>query len=112
AGFKTLGIANDADVPPRGKIERDVAGHPTGWITGDNATITALFDRLALPSFEDSVAGTMQFFRELNRLGLTGVSDPGGFNLTAASYLPLFRAWQGHERPRGGGWGRFSHPPG
>ena len=97
AGFKTLGIANDADVPPRGKIERDAAGHPTGWIAGDNATITALFDRLALPSFEDSVAGTTQFFRELNRLGLTGVSDPGGFNLTAASYLPLFKVWQDHR---------------
>jgi predicted amidohydrolase YtcJ len=94
AGFKTLGIANDADVPPRGKIERDAQGNPTGWITGDNPTITTLFDRLPLPSFDDSVAGTMQFFRELNRLGLTGVSDPGGFNLTAASYLPLFKVWQ------------------
>jgi len=94
AGFKALNIAGDADVPPRGKIERDAGGNPTGWINGDNPTITALFDRLPLPTFEDSVAGTRQFFRELNRLGLTGVSDPGGFNLTAASYLPLFRVWQ------------------
>ena len=38
--------------------------------------------------------GTKQFFRELNRLGLTGVSDPGGFNLTAESYRPLFKVWQ------------------
>jgi predicted amidohydrolase YtcJ len=94
AGFKTLGITTDADVPPRGKIERDGAGSPTGWINGDNPTITALFDRLPLPTFADGVAGTRAFFRELNRLGLTGVSDPGGFNLTAASYLPLFRVWQ------------------
>jgi predicted amidohydrolase YtcJ len=94
AGFKALNIANDADVPPRGKIERDAGGNPTGWINGDNPTITALFDRLPLPSFDESVAGTRQFFRELNRLGLTGISDPGGFNLTAASYLPLFRVWQ------------------
>ena len=97
AGFKTLGIAADADVPPRGKIERDGAGNPTGWIAGDNPTITALFDRLPLPSFDDSVAGTRGFFRELNRLGLTGVSDPGGFNLTAPSYLPLFKVWQDHD---------------
>jgi predicted amidohydrolase YtcJ len=95
-GFKTLAIANDADVPPRGKIERDGAGNPTGWISGDNATITALFDRLPLPTFDDSVAGTKAFFRELNRLGLTGVTDPGGFNLTAASYLPLFKVWHDH----------------
>ena len=94
AGFKALNIASDADVPPRGKVERDAGGNPTGWINGDNPTITALFDRLPLPSFDESVAGTRQFFRELNRLGLTGISDPGGFNLTAASYLPLFRVWQ------------------
>jgi len=94
AGFKALNIASDTDVPPRGKIERDAGGNPTGWINGDNPTITALFDRLPLPSFDEGVAGTRQFFRELNRLGLTGISDPGGFNLTAASYLPLFRVWQ------------------
>jgi predicted amidohydrolase YtcJ len=81
-------------VPPRGKLERDAQGNPTGWISGDNPTITALFDRLPLPNFDDSVAGTKAFFRELNRLGLTGVSDPGGFNLNAASYLPLFKVWQ------------------
>ncbi len=96
AGFAALGIATDADVPPHGKIERDAAGRPTGWIDGDNPTITALFDRLPLPGFDDSVAGTRQFFRELNRLGLTGVSDPGGYNLTPANYLPLFRVWQDH----------------
>ena len=96
AGFRALNIISDADVPPRGKIERDATGRPTGWINGDNPTITALFDKLPLPTFDESVAGTRQFFRELNRLGLTGVSDPGGFNLTAASYLPLFRVW--HDR--------------
>src|SRR5262249_47467666 len=74
AGFKALNIANDTDVAPGGKIERDAAGQPTGWINGDNPTITALFDKLPLPSFEESVAGTRQFFRELNRLGLTGIS--------------------------------------
>src|SRR5260370_814011 len=91
AGFKSLNIASDADAPPRGKIERDAGGNPTGWISGDNPTITGLFDRLPLPSFDESGAGPRQFFRELNRLGLTGISGPGGFNLTAASCLPLFR---------------------
>jgi predicted amidohydrolase YtcJ len=94
AGFKALNIANDSDVPPRGKILRDSAGQPTGWIEGDNPTITALFDKLPLPNFEQSVEGTKQFFRELNRLGLTGVGDPGGFNLTAVSYQPLFKVWR------------------
>jgi predicted amidohydrolase YtcJ len=96
AGFKALGIATDADVPPHGKIARDAAGRPSGWIDGDMATITTLFDRLPLPTFEDGVRGTRQFFRELNRLGLTGVSDPGGFNLAPANYLPLFKVWRDH----------------
>ncbi len=94
AGLKTLNITKDEDVPPRGKIERDANGNPTGWISGDNPTISALFDKLPLPTFAESVAGTKQFFRELNRLGLTGVTDPGGFNLTAASYRPLLQVWQ------------------
>jgi predicted amidohydrolase YtcJ len=94
AGFAALGITGDPDVPPNGKLERDADGRPTGWIAGDNPTISGLFDKLPLPTFEQSVAGTKQFFRELNRLGLTGVSDPGGFNLTAESYRPLFRVWR------------------
>ena len=94
AGFKALNIAADADVPPNGKIERDASGNATGWIAGDNPTISGLFDKLPLPTFDESVEGTRQFFRELNRLGMTGVSDPGGFNLTAPSYQPLFKLWQ------------------
>ncbi len=112
AGLKTLAIASDADVPPRGKIERDAAGNPTGWISGDNAAITALFDRLPLPTFDDSVAGTKAFFRELNRLGLTGVSDPGGFNLTAASYLPLFKVWRDRALTVRVAFSLFSQRPG
>jgi predicted amidohydrolase YtcJ len=112
AGFKALGIASDADVPPRGKIERDAGGNPTGWINGDNPTITTLFDKLPLPTFDDSVAGTKQFFRELNRLGLTGVSDPGGYNLSAASYQPLFRVWQDHALTVRVVFSLFSQRPG
>jgi predicted amidohydrolase YtcJ len=96
AGFKALNIAADTDVPPNGKIERDASGNPTGWIAGDNPTISGLFDKLPLPTFAQSVDGTRQFFRELNRLGITGVSDPGGFNLTTESYQPLFKVWRDH----------------
>jgi len=96
-GFKTLNITSDADVPPRGKLERDAQGNATGWISGDNPTITALFDKLPTPTFEQKVEGTKTFFRELNRLGLTGVGDPGGFNMTPADYLPLFQVWQDRQ---------------
>jgi predicted amidohydrolase YtcJ len=94
AGFDALKITNDQDVLPAGKLERDANGTPTGWILGDNPTITTLFDRLPLPTSDEKIAGTKAFFRELNRLGLTGVLDPGGYNLPPNEYQALFKIWQ------------------
>ena len=65
-----------------------------GIITGPQATIIALFDRLPKPTFAQQVAGTQAFFRELNRLGITGVVDPGGNNLFAGDYQALFDVWR------------------
>ena len=45
---------------------RDADGKPTGWLTGDNRTISDLFDLLPRPSFAQKVAGTRAFFRALN----------------------------------------------
>jgi predicted amidohydrolase YtcJ len=94
AGLKALNIATDADVGPRGKLDEDADGKKTGGISGDTATITALFSRLPSPNFEQRVAGTRAFFRELNRLALTGVVDPGGFGMAPRDYQALFRLWQ------------------
>jgi predicted amidohydrolase YtcJ len=68
-----------------------------GIVTGPQATIIALFDRLPKPTFDQQVAGTRDFFRELNRLGITGVVDPGGNNLFAADYQALFAVWRRGE---------------
>lgn len=92
--LEALNISGDGDVLPAGRVERDAAGVLTGGIAGDGFTITRLFDRLPTPTFADSVEGTIRFFRELNRHGLTGVVDPGGFNMAPESYLPLFRVWR------------------
>ncbi len=94
AGFRALGIEGDADVPPSGRLERDAAGVPTGWISGDGPAITGLFARLPRPTAAQQREGTRAFFRELNRLGLTGVVDPGGFNMAPPDYAPLFTLWQ------------------
>ncbi len=94
AAFKALNIAADSDLPPRGALERDAAGNPTGGISGDTATITALFARLPSPSFEQRVEGTRKFFRELNRLALTGVIDPGGFGMAPRDYQALLKLWR------------------
>ena len=73
--FETLNIKSDSDLPARTKLEKDANGNLTGTVNGN---MIALYDRLPRPTFEQEVEGTKEFFRELNRLGLTGVVDPGG----------------------------------
>jgi predicted amidohydrolase YtcJ len=89
-----LHIATDADLPPGGKLEHGSDGQLTGGISGAQNAIIALFDRLPVPTPEQEVDGTKKFFRELNRLGLTGVVDPGGNNMTPESYQALFKVWR------------------
>lgn len=93
-GFAKLAIIHDADVPPRGVIERDGDGAPTGWIRGDPLSISALYDRLPRPDLAAQMAGTRAFFTELNRFGVTGVIDPGGLNLAPQGYRALFQLWR------------------
>jgi predicted amidohydrolase YtcJ len=95
-GFATLGIRSEADLPAGGTLERD-GERLTGAISGGQAAIIALFDRLPKPTFAEQVQGTREFFRELNRLGLTGVVDPGGNNLFPADYQALFDVWRRGE---------------
>ena len=94
AAYKTLNIQSEADLPGGGKFQLDKAGKPTGAIVGG---IVPLFDKLPKPTFEDKVAGTQKFFKELNRVGVTGVIDPGGFNMTPAEYAPLFNVWRNNN---------------
>lgn len=95
--LEKLHIASDADLTAGGKLERDANGKPTGAISGPQGAIIALFDRLPTPTPDQQVEGTKKFFRELNRLGLTGVVDPGGNNMTAESYQALFKVWRQHQ---------------
>ncbi len=95
-GYAALGIASDADLPGGGTLGRD-GDRVTGEVSGGQGAIIALFDRLPKPTFADQVQGTKEFFRELNRLGLTGVVDPGGNNLFPADYQALFDVWRRRE---------------
>ena len=94
AAYKALNIASDADVPAGGKMEKDAGGKPTGGISGGQGAIIALFDKLPKPTFDEQVDGTRKFFRELNRLALTGVYDPGGNNLAPEDYQAVFKVWR------------------
>jgi predicted amidohydrolase YtcJ len=94
AALQALKISSDADLPAGGKLDRDATGNLTGGITGGNNAIVALFDKLPKPSFEEQVEGTKKFFRELNRLGITGVVDPGGNNVSPEDYQAVFKVWR------------------
>jgi len=94
AAYKTLNIQSEADLPGGGKFQLDANGKPTGAIIGG---IVPLFDKLPKPNFEDKVNGTQKFFSELNRAGVTGVIDPGGFNMSPTEYAPLFQVWRNKQ---------------
>jgi len=89
--LKALNINGDADLPKGNTLERSADGTFTGAVTGN---LVELFDRLPKPTFDEQVTGTKAFFRELNRLGLTGVVDPGGNNVTPREYQALFKVWR------------------
>jgi predicted amidohydrolase YtcJ len=95
-GYEALGIARNTDLAARVTIEQDKDGKPTGWLTGDNRAISDLFDLLPRPTFAQKVEGTRAFFRALNAVGITGVIDPGGYNLSIPDYQPLFQVWREH----------------
>jgi predicted amidohydrolase YtcJ len=97
AGLKALNIASEADLPTGGRFEKGPDGNPTGAVTGSQNAIIALFDRLPKPSPEEQIEGTKKFFRELNRLGITGFIDPGGNNLSPAEYPAVFNVWRSGE---------------
>ncbi len=81
-----------------GWVERSASsGSQTGRVVGA-AGLQALRARLPGQDFEDQVAGTSQMLRELNRLGLTGAIDTGGFGMTPESYLPYFELWRRGEK--------------
>ena len=95
-GAGALGITGDSELAARLTIERDKDGKPTGWLAGDNRAISDLFNLLPRPTFAQKLAGTRAFFRALNAMGITGVSDPGGYNIEIADYQPLFQVWREH----------------
>ncbi len=92
---EALGIAPDA-LPPKTTAQLDGNGNPTGWLQSEIVGLSSLFDRLPKPSLMDNLAGTRQFFSELNRLGITGVVDPGGFSLAPPQYAALLQLWREH----------------
>jgi predicted amidohydrolase YtcJ len=80
AALEAVGYGKDTPDPPQAEIQRDGDGNPTGLLVArPNASI--LYSTLALApklARADQVNSTVQYMRELNRLGLTSVIDAGG----------------------------------
>ncbi len=94
AGFKAMNIASEADLPAGARFEIGADGKRTGAIIGPSTAIVALFNKLPKPSPDQQLEGTRKFFRELNRLGVTGFVDPGGNNLFPTDYPAVFKVWR------------------
>jgi predicted amidohydrolase YtcJ len=80
AALAALGYTRETPDPPRGEIQRDSNGEPTGMLiaTPDASILyTAIAGAPKLP-VEQQVTSTLHFFRELNRLGITSAIDAGG----------------------------------
>ena len=94
--MQALHITAQTAIPPAGKVEVDARGEPTGVVRADGnvATLAGLERRLPEPSFEQQVDSTRVYFRELNRVGITGILDGGGSDFVPAQYHPLFALWR------------------
>ena len=80
AAVKLVGLTADSKDPFGGKILRDASGQPTGIVTGFGG-INAFYFKIPRPSAAEQVADTRDWFRELNRLGLTDIGDVAGGGL-------------------------------
>jgi len=80
AGLKKLGINSETQAPKGGRYEMGIDGQPSGLLIAEpNPTILyKTIGRLPELSKKDQVNSTRQFYRELNRLGLTSAIDAGG----------------------------------
>ena len=80
AALNALGFNKQTPNPSGGLIARDAAGNPSGLLIAEpNALVlySAIANAPKLSS-EDQLNSTRHFMRELNRFGVTSVSDAGG----------------------------------
>ena len=73
------------------QIELLPNGEQSGWYMGSSRTISRLYDLLSRPSLLEQKKSSNEFFNELIKNGLTGVIDPGGYNLPLESYRSIIK---------------------
>lgn len=80
AALRAVGYTKDTPTPPGSIMERDRFGNPTGLLIAkpNAALLYATLDKGPTLSPEDQINSTRLYLRELNRLGITSISDAGG----------------------------------
>lgn len=80
AALRALGMDSSTPNPPGGLIARDASGEPSGLLIAEpNAFILySTIGRAPKLSYDDQLNSSRHFMRELNRMGVTSVSDAGG----------------------------------
>ena len=80
AALRALGFDASTPNPFGGLIARDARGNPTGLLIAEpNAFILySTIGRAPKLDFDDQLNSSRHFLREMNRLGVTSVSDAGG----------------------------------
>lgn len=80
AALRVLGFGRDTPNPPGGLIARDSKGNPTGLLIAEPSALILYSTIANAPklSTEDQLNSTRHYLRELNRFGVTSVSDAGG----------------------------------
>jgi predicted amidohydrolase YtcJ len=82
AAVRALGYTKDTPQPAGGEIVRDALGQPTGVILAKPSMFSVYSAMRRAPQLDPGqrLNSMRQFMRELNRLGITSVSDGGADN--------------------------------
>jgi predicted amidohydrolase YtcJ len=89
AALSTLNITRETPDPPGGTILKDqTTGEPIGITTFFG--INAFYSQIPRPTLDQQITSTRNYFRELNRVGLTTAGDVAGGGLTwPGAYQPV-----------------------
>ncbi|MGW4031813.1 amidohydrolase [Streptomyces sp. NPDC004838] len=74
-------------------FETDDNGELTGKVNG-TPLMEWFYRRMPAPTMEEQIASTAEMSRELNRLGITGAIDGGGFNSGPDAYPAIRETWR------------------
>jgi predicted amidohydrolase YtcJ len=93
-GLQALGLDKENASLPGIEIERNAQSRPTGKLTGNIASFSRLFARIAAVGYDERKESLQAYMNALNSRGVTAVVDAAGGGSGGAVYDPLFALWR------------------